>query len=83
MDALEKEIQEAAVTRQSAEDAFLLADRRLKELLVKGRAEGLGPSRMSVLTGFTREWISKIAPDPKKSRQGAIQRRLDRLGDSS
>ncbi|WP_158715890.1 hypothetical protein [Streptomyces sp. NRRL B-24720] len=78
MDALEKEIQEAAVSRQRAEEAFLQADAKLKDLLVKGRAGGLGPSQMAKLTGFTREWVAKIAPDPKRSRQNAIQRRLDR-----
>ncbi|MGW0780387.1 hypothetical protein [Streptomyces sp. NPDC002913] len=82
MDALEMEIQDAAKSRRDAERAFLQADEHLKELLVKGRAEGLGPSQMSKLTGFTREWVTKIAPDPKKSRQSAAQRRLDRLNDS-
>ncbi|MFJ8923907.1 hypothetical protein ACIREK_31070 [Streptomyces sp. NPDC102415] len=82
MDALEMEIHAAADERRNAERAFLVADERLKSLLVKGRAEGLGPSQMAKLTGFTREWVSKIAPDPNKSRQTAAQRRLERLGDS-
>ncbi|MEU0355685.1 hypothetical protein [Streptomyces cyaneofuscatus] len=83
MDALDQEIQNAARQRTDAEREFLRADVHLKELLVKGRAAGLGPSEMAKLTGFTREWVSKIAPDPKKSRQGAAQRRLDRLSDDS
>lgn len=82
MDALEKEIQDAAESRRQAERAFLVADERLKDLLVKGRASGLGPSQMAKLAGFTREWVSKIAPDPKKSRQSAARRRLERLDSS-
>lgn len=82
-DALDQEIQNAARRRSDAERAFLRADVELKELLVKGRAAGLGPSEMAKLTGFTREWVSKIAPDESKSRKGAIQRRLDRLNADS
>ncbi|WP_385618634.1 hypothetical protein PXH67_06450 [Streptomyces sp. P8-A8] len=83
MDALDTEIQNAARRRTQLEEQFLQADAELKELLVKGRAAGLGPSEMAKLTGFTREWVSKIAPDQSKSRKGAIQRRLDRLGNDS
>ncbi|MFJ2676347.1 hypothetical protein [Streptomyces sp. NPDC087525] len=83
MDALDMEIQDAARERTEAEDAFLRADAKLRDLLIKGRAKGKGPSHMAKLTGFTREWISKIAPDPEKSRQGAIKRRLDRLNDEA
>ena len=83
MDALDTEIQTAARERSTAEAAFLQADARLRELLVQGRAANKGPSHMAKLTGFTREWISKIAPDPGKSRQEAIQRRLDRLNADS
>jgi len=79
MDALDQEIQNAARRRSDAESAFLHADAELRELLIKGRAANKGPSHMAKLTGFTREWISKIAPDPEKTRQGAIQRRLDKL----
>jgi hypothetical protein len=66
MDALDMEIQAAAQERMEAEAAFKRADERLRALLVKGRAQGLGPSHMSKLTGFTREWVAKIAPDPKR-----------------
>lgn len=58
------EIQAAAKKRTRAEDAFKRADDELRDLLVRGRAAGLGPSHMAKLTGFTREWVSKIAPDP-------------------
>lgn len=62
MDALDMEIQAAAKKRARAEKAFNDADAELRQLLVKGRAEGKGPSEMARLTGFTREWVAKIAP---------------------
>jgi hypothetical protein len=65
MDTLDMEIQAAATKRAKAEKAFTAADAELRALLVKGRAEGLGPSHMAKLTGFTREWVAKIAPAPK------------------
>jgi hypothetical protein len=68
MDALDTEIQAAAKKRARAEKAFNDADAELRQLLVQGRAAGKGPSHMSKLTGFTREWVAKIAPDPKLQR---------------
>lgn len=65
MDTLDMEIQAAAKKRARAEEAFKRADEELRELLVKGRAEGKGPSHMAKLTGFTREWVAKIAPASK------------------
>lgn len=62
MDALDMEIQAAAKKRARAEKAFNDADTELRQLLVRGRAEGKGPSEMARLTGFTREWVAKIAP---------------------
>ncbi|MBT3077582.1 MULTISPECIES: hypothetical protein [Streptomyces] len=79
MDALDMEIQAAARKRAKSEAAFKRDDEALRELLVQGRAANKGPSHMAKLTGFTREWVAKIAPDPKAARQGAIQRRLDKL----
>ena len=67
MDALDTEIQAAARKRTRAEDAFKRADAELRDLLVQGRSTGKGPSHMAKLTGFTREWVAKIAPDPKRS----------------
>jgi hypothetical protein len=64
MDALDMEIQAAAKERAEAEAVFKRADDRLRALLVKGRAAQKGPSHMAKLTGFTREWVAKIAPDP-------------------
>jgi hypothetical protein len=65
MDALDMEIQAAAKKRARAEKAFNDADAELRDLLVKGRADGKGPSHMAKLTGFTREWVARIAPAPK------------------
>lgn len=65
MDDLDARIVAAAKKRLRAEAAFNLADADLRELLVEGRAAGKGPSHMAKLTGFTREWVAKIAPAPK------------------
>lgn len=65
MDTLDMEIQAAAKKRAKAEEAFKRADDELRELLVKGRAANKGPSHMAKLTGFTREWVAKIAPASK------------------
>lgn len=65
MDALDTEIQAAARKRARAEKAFKRADVELRDLLVRGRAAGLGPSHMAKLTGFTREWVAKVAPAQK------------------
>lgn len=67
MDELDLQIQAAAKKRTRCEKAFNDADAELRELMVKGRAAGKGPSHMSRLTGFTREWVAKIAPEPKKA----------------
>ena len=68
MDELDERIQTAARKRARAEAALKRADDELRDLLVEGRAAGKGPSHMSKLTGFTREWVAKIAPDPKLAR---------------
>lgn len=65
MDALDMEIQAAAKKRARAEKAFNDADAELRNLLVQGRAAGKGPSHMAKLTGFTREWVARIAPAQK------------------
>lgn len=65
MDELDERIQAAAKKRARAEDAFNKADAELRALLMEGRAANKGPSHMAKLTGFTREWVAKIAPLPK------------------
>lgn len=83
MDALEMEIQAAAKKRARAEEAFKRADEELRVLLVKGRAAGLGPSQMGKLTGFTREWVAKIAPDPQAAaKRDAMVRRMRKSSES-
>lgn len=62
MDELDERIQAAAKKRARAEKAFNDADAELRELLVEGRAANKGPSHMAKLTGFTREWVARIAP---------------------
>ncbi|WP_327223073.1 hypothetical protein OG229_02695 [Streptomyces platensis] len=82
MDALDKEIQAAAQERADAEEALKVADAKLRALLVKGRAAKKGPSHMAKLTGFTREWVAKIAPDPKKAAyHAAVVRRMNKSSD--
>lgn len=68
LDELDERIVAATKKRVRAENAFLSADAELRELLVEARAAGKGPSHMAKLTGFTREWVAKIAPssEPKK-----------------
>ncbi|MGW0837110.1 hypothetical protein [Streptomyces prunicolor] len=68
MDDLDERIKAAARKRARAERALKDADDALRALLVEGRAAGKGPSSMSKLTGFTREWVAKIAPDPAQQR---------------
>lgn len=65
MDELDERIQAAAKKRARAEDALKRADDELRELLIEGRAANKGPSHMAKLTGFTREWVARIAPLPK------------------
>lgn len=79
MDTLDMEIQAAAKKRARAEEAFKRADDELRALLIQGREAGLGPSHMAKLTGFTREWVAKIAPDPKAAKLAALKRRAAKL----
>jgi hypothetical protein len=65
MDELDERIQAAAKKRARAEEALKRADDELRELLIEGRAAKKGPSHMAKLTGFTREWVARIAPLPK------------------
>lgn len=82
MTTAEEEIKAAAKKRERSKAAFERDDAALRELFVKWRADGVGPSDMARWSGMTREWVAKIAPDPNAARQAAIKRRLERLGDS-
>ncbi|MFJ9037918.1 hypothetical protein ACIRF8_15160 [Streptomyces sp. NPDC102406] len=65
MDELDERIQAAAKKRARAEDALKRADEELRDLLREGRAANKGPSHMAKLSGFTREWVARIAPAAK------------------
>jgi hypothetical protein len=67
MDELDQRILAAARKRARAEQAFQAADTEVRALLVEGRAAGKGPSHLARLTGFTREWVARIAPQPAGS----------------
>lgn len=72
MDEFDERLQAAAKKRTRAKDAFDRADAELHALLREGRYErSKGPSHMAKLTGFTREWVAKIAPDPKAGRRSS------------
>jgi hypothetical protein len=80
MTTAEEEIRAAARKRERSKAAFERDDAALRELFVKWRAAGEGPSDMARWSSMTREWVAKIAPDPNAAaRQGAIKRRLDKL----
>lgn len=59
-------IQAAARKRARAKEAFDRTDAELRDLLIEARADGMGPSEMARLTGFTREWVARIAPESKR-----------------
>jgi len=80
MTTAEEEIKAAARKRERSKAAFERDDAALRELFVKWRAAGEGPSDMARWSGMTREWVAKIAPDPNAAaRQAAIERRLKNL----
>jgi hypothetical protein len=62
VDALEAEVQAAALRRHRLLADFHTADAELRATLRNGRAAGKGPSHMARLSGFTREWVAQIAP---------------------
>ena len=69
MDEFDTRLQVAAKKRARLKPAFDAADEEVRALLVEGRnVHDKGPSHMAKLAGFTREWVAKIAPDPKRAR---------------
>jgi predicted GIY-YIG superfamily endonuclease len=62
LDEFDLRLVEVARARHQAKEELLAADEELRELVAEGRAQGLGPSHLARLTGFTREWVAKIAP---------------------
>lgn len=80
----EEEIRAAARKRERSKAAFERDDAALRQLFVKWRADGVGPSDMARWSGLTREWVAKIAPDPdapQKKRVVRVPRRKP-TGDS-
>ncbi len=69
------EIRAAARKRAKAKEAFERADGEFRDVLVKWRAEGIGPSDMARWSGLTREWVAKIAPDPGRPKRRVVVRR--------
>lgn len=67
LDEFDLMLVEAARVRHQAKEDLLAADAELRKSVVEGRAAGLGPSHLARLTGFTREWVAKIAPASKSS----------------
>lgn len=79
MDEFSERLVAAAKKRARAKEAFDRADAEVRALFVEGRNErDKGPSEMAKLTGFTREWVAKIAPDPRLSRDAAAATNVGR-----
>lgn len=66
LDEFDHRLVDAARGRQRAKEELQAAEAELRSLVAVGRGRGLGPSKLAKLTGFTREWVAKIAPDPNK-----------------
>jgi hypothetical protein len=80
MDEFDERLVAAAKKRTRAKEAFDRADAEVRALLVEGRNEhDKGPSYMAKLTGFTREWVAKIAPDPEKAQDDTPKKRVVRV----
>jgi hypothetical protein len=82
MTTAEEEIKAAARKRERSKAAFERDDAALRELFVKWRAAGEGPSDMARWSGMTREWVAKIAPDPNAPKRKVVVRRKKPAADS-
>ena len=78
----EEEIRAAARKRERSKAAFERDDAALRELFVKWRADGVGPSDMARWSGMTREWVAKIAPDPNAPRKRVVRVKRPKPADS-
>ena len=72
----ETQIREATRKREKSKAAFERDDAALRELFVTWRGQGVGPSDMARWSGMTREWVAKIAPDPKRARDIAAAKNI-------
>jgi hypothetical protein len=82
MTTAEEEIKAAARKRERSKAAFERDDNALRELFVKWRAAGEGPSDMARWSGMTREWVAKIAPAPDAPKRKLVVRRKKPAADS-
>jgi hypothetical protein len=82
MTTAEEEIKAAAKKRERSKAAFERDDAALRELFVKWRADGVGPSDMARWSGLTREWVAKIAPDPNAPKKRVVRIRRPKPTDS-
>jgi hypothetical protein len=64
-DAADKELTAAGGRWHQSKAALKEADAELRTLLIEGRRQGIPVNRLAELSGFTREWVAKIAPAPK------------------
>ena len=82
MTTAEEEIRAAARKRAKSKAAFERDDKALRDLFVKWRAAGEGPSDMARWSDMTREWVAKIAPDPNAPKRKVVVRRKKPAADS-
>lgn len=61
-DAADKELTAAGRQWHRSKAALKEADAELRALLVEGRRQGIPLVRLAELSGFTREWVAKVAP---------------------
>lgn len=64
-DQADRELTAAGKRWHKSKAALKEADAELRALLVEGRRQGIPVSRLAKLSGFTREWVAKIAPAVK------------------
>ena len=63
MEDIDSRLRTAAQRFKRAEAAAERARNDLRDLMIEARQEhDLGPSQIARLTGYTREWVAKLAP---------------------
>ncbi|MEU8829409.1 GIY-YIG nuclease family protein [Streptomyces sp900116325] len=68
LDEFDKRLIEVAERRRRRQAEFRERDAELRSLLVRGRQKGLRNAKLARLSGFTRDWVSRVAPDPRRVR---------------
>jgi hypothetical protein len=64
-DQADRELSAAGKRWHRSKAALKEADAELRAVLAEGRRQGIPLARLAELTGFTREWVAKIAPAVK------------------